>query len=820
MKLNLDIPDYSKRVYRSKVLDGLVDSKYKIIEKYIEDNLLPGMDFQEVAYAGMVQLSKSLNLYSGLTYDEIQNNIQLSKDMKYWVQVDDGTYWFRSHEAEDWRFTIPIVENPVRNLFYNGVVCQYIKFKDVSGFRKSGLDYITNMNKGYRNKQAYCPLRGKAYRDFWDKETDRCSNGFDTDSLHIPGRFYFYMNYGVVHTPSIDVKTGKLSMKNRDNKMSKPRFPRFSDHLYYFALEIEAAYGEGYNNPEDVFGFVLLKSRRLGITYAFVNMVLIYNYTFITESASQIITKQKPALIASTNAMVAVRNHLNNNTEFAQHKLPGTGPGVLQAGRKVGDTVTGSMSRIVQIAIDKDFQKSVGDRSTGVLYEESGTNDKLVETITSAQPLCYAGITRIAPDFAFGTGGDMNKGSKSFFKLFYNPKGNNFKAYANIYDNKNSSQVGLFYDCNWYSIGEYEGHSLFDEHGNSWRMLTSIYYDTRIKDWMMDEKTMNNIAYYPKKPLHAFLQDDNNLFNPLRIAERQEELIQRYNNGEFDDKIGRFERDPGDLNSWRFVKKARKTYISVYPINKDMNKKGSILMMEPPSPHDMIKTGYVRYIMYSDMYDQDYSKTSKSLGSTFVFDRLLKKLVCEYTSREPLPDYYDQVAQIAITYNAMISFDNNTLGLDTAMIERGLVDRLTLVPQLIANTTQSQRKYGMPTTAGTKELGLGLYKTFLEKEHELYGEDGYSSIDSLPLLDEMGYYGTFNTDRMSTILHIFLLDYNYHLLSEAKEKNSSVSTLLKGLKYTNNDDEDDAFFDFDEFSNRYLDIAGELDPEFEKLVYG
>ena len=38
----------------------------------------------------------------------------------------------------------------------------------------------------------------RLYDEFWDEQFDRCINGYDTAGMHIPGRYYYFLNFNVL----------------------------------------------------------------------------------------------------------------------------------------------------------------------------------------------------------------------------------------------------------------------------------------------------------------------------------------------------------------------------------------------------------------------------------------------------------------------------------------------------------------------------------------------------------------------------------------------------------------------------------------------
>lgn len=757
MQLRLDEQHWDKRIFRNIIMDSIDYNDYKIIEMYVKENYpliynSPNRNksFDKVALNKMMDMCKLRGLYRGLTIEEINKQVQLSRDMSYWIKMEDGTYWFKSDEAEDWRFSIPIIKSPVSNLYWNGVKAQYIRFKDDSGFNKLGRKAQKALDEGERGPIVYCSLKGKRYEDFWMNEIKYCETRYTTNSLILPGRLYYYLNYGVI--PSFKFNDAKEEVRENMNDAGRPsRLPIFSDHLYYLSFEIEASFGTRDNNYDDMFAMCIIKGRRLGLS-SFISIgVTHYNYTFMKASRNPVITKQKPHFKAYKSLIKGVFKHIDENTEFKQSRLSKSlEVDKYQAGWKNGSNYAGSLSEISFTAIDKDFQKNVGDYSSATIYEETGANDVLDKVISSAQPLVYSGSVRSAPEFAIGTGGDMNKGTKAVYSLFFNPGRYKFKIYQNIYGGL-SSTCGYFISSTWFRLGTYNGYKMFDEYGNSWQGLAKHDLMDSYRIWVVDDKSMNNIAYYPLYPSLAFLQTGDEKFDMLLLQEQMDDVFAKYQEGYYNEMIGRYNYIGG---KYVFANVDKNELITEYPL-KNRSTKGAILKIEEPS--GMTDDKIVENILFIDAYDQDKSKTSKSLGAAIVYNRLLKKPVAVFVSRETVTGFYEQVAGLAVEYNALTSFDSNTPGVHNYFISNALAHLLLPTPYI--KGSRSERKYGLPMTTPTITLGQSLLVDYFNSVDRELGINKTSLIEITYLLQELPYMNSQNTDITVAFYGALVIDY-------------------------------------------------------------
>src|SRR5688572_5408743 len=92
-------------------------------------------------------------------------------------------------------------------------------------FKEEGLGFMRN---GY-----YCaePKSSPGYTEFWDRELDRCTNGYTCGGVKITQHHYFYLNYTQIKVA--EEKGGKTAIK-------EIKMPDFwdGDYAFFWAVEI------------------------------------------------------------------------------------------------------------------------------------------------------------------------------------------------------------------------------------------------------------------------------------------------------------------------------------------------------------------------------------------------------------------------------------------------------------------------------------------------------------------------------------------------------------------------------------------------------
>jgi hypothetical protein len=248
----------------------------------------------------------------GYTLEQIKNNKNCSKDMKYWYNIE-GTdrYLFKSKCAESWEFYDPLIDNPIKNT--NQV---YIKFLDVSKF--------VEPSNYFREYSCYThELEGTiSGESFWDDMEDKITNGFEYEGVRITGRHFFTINFGRFRAVPVD-EHGKATSINKIWT-----FLRFLDHQYYVFHELEECLLDGIfkdkvkylkwfsDKLEEDFSnlkmenFVGAKSRRKGWSAIEGIGLVAYNFIFKESSMNMIAayekTHYKPILAATRSTKTFV----------------------------------------------------------------------------------------------------------------------------------------------------------------------------------------------------------------------------------------------------------------------------------------------------------------------------------------------------------------------------------------------------------------------------------------------------------------------------------------------------------------------------------
>lgn len=638
-------------------------------------------------------------------------------------------------------------------------VPQVDKFELTDEFRQMAIYF--EKNKYYTNL-----LKGtKEYNEFWQEENRKCLEGMTNSvGITITGTHYFYLNY--VQIKAEDKASGRKKMK----------FPRFLDIDYDYFHIIEAA-------RRLKKGIIFAKPRRTGFSYK--NAALIaYEYNFFRDSKCVIGAFFERLSTNTMNMVLDNLNFLNTNTEWRKQRNPDTKDFVKARYESTVDGVKvwkGYMSEVAKLTFKDNPFASVGLTTSVFIFEEAGTLNNLISSYNMSEPCWKDGENMIGIPIIFGTGGDMEGGTADFAYMFYNPRQFNLLEFDNIWDdNKELTKCGWFIPATRGRLGEYKGKELVDEDGNSDEVssLESIQNLRIAKKTGNDPQALKDaITQYPLKPAEAFLRSSGNIFATHEMHEwlsNLETTASLHGNK----KKGELAFDiEGNL---KFRLNPDLEDITKYPLGRDDNKKGCVVLWEDP----ISNPPYGLYIAGCDPYDQDKAENSDSLGSFFIYKRFISngttydQIVAEYTGRpERADDFYETCRRLCIYYNAKCLYENQLKGLKAYFEQKNSLHYLAEQPGILKDMVKDSRVsrgYGIHMSNNIKDQCEIYVKQWLyEERDDINGNKilNLHTIKSIPLLKELiAYDREINTDRVIAFMLCILLSKEFHRihLSETK----------------------------------------------------
>src|SRR3990167_1362431 len=232
-----------------------------------------------------------------------------------------------------------------------------------------------------------------AYNAWWEDQVYYAINGYKTGGLYLPGRYYKSVNFDTIHGIAGDNIRAEIH-----------------DFQLDYAYLIEQAKTEHFN-------IVLPKARRKSVTTMTVCMVVDYGYRFLPNYKAAVVAGVKEHAEFFMDEWKYVDS--KSFPEFRIKQLPDdeTVAGWKQRTAD-GDIIEmGTRNTIYTRTVFQNPNVLKGKFLHDIIYEESGENEHLLETAHASESCIMLGKTQIGTQYFYGTGCDMNKGSKGLKEI-------------------------------------------------------------------------------------------------------------------------------------------------------------------------------------------------------------------------------------------------------------------------------------------------------------------------------------------------------------------------------------------------------------------
>lgn len=479
-----------------------------------------------------------------------------------------------------------------------------------------------------------------------------------------------------------------------------------------------------------------------------------------------------------------------------------------------------SWSRIVARNHEEgnDTESPAGLTPTRFIMDEVGKS-KFSAVFEAAKPSFTSKFGWRCAPMLTGTSGDLKPGSDAE-KLFNNPDSHNF--IVRELREEGNKKVSVFISGFYRMEGKVEttlGNFIQNEKGILLPEDSELFsVPTFVKDNDKAEAVIDlereqakqspdptallkATMYYPKNTKELFLNDDGNIFPVEAINEHIDYLQQN------PDQQGQAAHVYRDVDGRvRFSFNTTKKPILDYPLpaNSPLSvKDGAIVIHEVPEPASL----FYQYVAGADPYNSSQSVNSESLGSFYIYKRVLdpidgtfqRRIVCSYTARPPeIKDFYATVEMLLELYNCIVLPENpagNTFVqyFDLKNKAYMIADTYNFLKEISPNTSIKNQPKGLPPTPAVQKYYKQLIYDYLTEKLD-YGFDidgkrlvklGVVRIPDIGLLRELAAYNdTGNFDRYvafgHTLAHEMWADKIYPLirkevgvLSETKKSKSA-----------------------------------------------
>jgi len=545
------------------------------------------------------------------------------------------------------------------------------------------------------------------WEEFWLEQIYYCLNGYDTGGLHIPGRYYHFLNF--------------MPLKGLQGTI----YPDFVDLHYQMWTLVEEV--KKYHKAGGLFP----KARRKGVSI-FGNGLAGHGARFIPDYRMGVAGGLERYVKGFRIKLYAAFN--NTAPEFKMNILKGN-DAEYKIGwsekNELGDFEEKMIAYLQFATMNEQATKFEGEYFHDVICEEAGQFELLLEAHESIRPALELGERMIGTFWIYGTGGNMQKGSKAFKDMWHN-----YESY---------NMVRFFIPGNRYFFPYYAGAR--EEDGSSAEKIAGVKEQfpnlhpeqyigcedpEAAKEVILKERIRRAanpdkkvlIDWNKKYPLNVeevFTSSGSNNFNTDLLYTqlyRVQEASLRYK--EF---VLEFEKDK-DGN----IKLPLK--VNSFPKSKKHKEWEAVSILDGGHPLVNIKN---LDIVGVDGYNEDITTTTSSLGGIVVVRRYDtfnnsvypgKRLpVLYYMKRPPRKEQFMELAlKVAVYYhalkNTMISAESD-LVIDYFKKNSG---RKYLSPRpktFDAPDSKQLHDFGVKMTTYSKPRMLGLLQTYVEDNYDV-----------------------------------------------------------------------------------------------------
>lgn len=583
-------------------------------------------------------------------------------------------------------------------------------------FRPSALHYekygtFTNLRPNANPNSEYGKWIREEKRRVWDGYVR------ESDGEWVTGYMYWFLNYSPMMLSKIREYKDKNGKKRKSKRADRVEaLPECWEGIYWrFHCLDQASNGGLYNNFDGGQHMAELASRGKGKSYS---LASILNHIFVVGENEEAHDKVKGIVTAYQkeyltkdgvlNKFVDMANFCATNTQFPRKRLKNSLQEMtwIMGYKDVDlDIERGTQNTVLGVSSKDDESKLRGKRAAKILIEEFGTFPRLVDLYNVLLPSVQEGDIVFGQIYMLGTAGDNESDFAGAQEIMYNPKGYNMYALPNVYDKYNQGKPYFVF----FFPGYVNRKGCYNENGVSdvIKALIEILMNRyRVKYNSTDPNTIiKTIAEVPITPAEAIVKTGVNMFPVADLTERVGQLDA--NPTEYDDVY------VGDLV---FSKEGQVEYkpTSAMPIrdfpHKDNKIEGAIEIFQMPEIDKNTGKPYNdRYILGADPYDDDESNTM-SLGSIFVLDLWIDRIVAEYTGRPSFADdYYEICRKLCLFYNGRLNYEYNKKGLFSHFSTRNSLYLLTDVLDFLKEKQMMKDGYGNKSKGTNASPAINTY---------------------------------------------------------------------------------------------------------------
>lgn len=256
-----------------------------------------------------------------------------------------------------------------------------------------------------------------AYDDFWDEQDRRCIEGYaplvnGVEYPRVTGPHYFYLNM-------VQIMMKKVGQKGK-KKLNYPYY-RVLDHMLF--LEIEKAELMGY-------GLIIGKARRMGLSYIG-DCMTIWNLLFFLDNECAIGAGKKDKALELFDKVIKSLSNIRDEYKVSYKKKSTPNGAELKFGYDITEnkvrSIAGVGSKLTVKTFFSDPSAFEGGSYSFFIFEEIGIQDNLIKSYKASEPCFLDGADQFGVPMMYGTGGEVDKGSRDMKIVYEAPEAFNMK---------------------------------------------------------------------------------------------------------------------------------------------------------------------------------------------------------------------------------------------------------------------------------------------------------------------------------------------------------------------------------------------------------
>lgn len=646
-----------------------------------------------------------------------------------------------------------------------------------------------------------------SYDDFWDAQDDRCIKGYKPNPYMpaITGEHYFYLNACKI----------KLLKRGATRKTTESPFYRELDRRLF---------NEIHQAKKGKYGLIVGKPRRVGLSYVG-SATATYELLFHKQNEIGVAAGQDDK---AQDFYEKVKELLENIREEYRSGIITKNSEEIKLGyeeyinkQKVEKGLKSQMYMKTMYAKPTGFE---GKSLSMVIFEEAGLFVDLIAAYKSTEPCFKEGMIQFGTPIIYGTGGEIDKGSKGYKEMWY--------AKQHVYNLKKVLVTATDYYPGDGIPDEKTGISVSFFDFRTGRTNAELAYAHVIKERQEKEGSegfIKHIQSYPLKESDIFIKNSGGLLNrkKLNAQMRNQENCP-------------YERKKGNL-VWKTSDPATKKLIAIARSLKEIDKihflRGSKLVFEEDDElgqinkilDPLVKTGlpYHPDIAGADSYDEDNPGDHASQGATIIYRTFYSvnkphdlpiAYILDRGSADEDDEYYSNSFRLCVYYGVKLLVEYTKIAIIQYFKDVEGTDYLQERPDLSGTgyTSRAQNQYGFKmSNAHAWKLTLRLLKSEVNIN--------FNNIWFTEILEHLLDYGESNSDLGSAYGMVLIAKLDmFGEISEGIEREPEERSVIDGMGFYDNINGKLVFTTYGEHrdNNNYEDPYSihnlrEFDPEID-----